>query len=118
MLRLAVVALVSSVLAVGCASSPTQADLVRIDATSRESAEASYRAMMKGRSVGDRQKLALAVLMLNIEGVKSAYEVVRDPELQAPSVGRIKDKVAGLTADQIIELAGRNPAARIEVSKH
>lgn len=114
MLKLIAVALISAVLTVGCASSSSRGDVVRIDATSKETADASFKSMMDGRSTSDQQKLAMAVLMLNMEGVKSAYDIVRNPELQEPSISRIKDKVAGLTADQIIELASRNPSVRIE----
>lgn len=116
MFRHALVVLICSLLAVACTTGPARRDAVRIDATSRESAEASYRAMMRGRTEPDQQKLAIAVLVLNMEGVKSAREVVGNRDLQSPSIGRIKDKVAGMTAEQIIELAGRNPSVHVEVS--
>ncbi|MFD0739920.1 hypothetical protein ACFQZQ_11605 [Lysobacter koreensis] len=116
MLKHVAVALISSALAVASASVPAQRGLVRIDATSSESAEASYKAMMRDRSAAEQQKLALAVLVLNMEGVESAREAMDNPELQSPSIGRIKDKVAGMTAKQIIETAARNPSVRIEVS--
>ncbi|GAA4861344.1 hypothetical protein [Luteimonas vadosa] len=114
MLKAFTIVMLSSFFAVACATAPATQDVLRIDATSTDSAEASYKAMMSERSEADQQRLALAVLMLNMEGVESAREVVDNPELQSPSIGRIKDKVAGLSANEIIELAARNPSIQIE----
>jgi len=110
------VAVFSAVLILGCATVVTQQTTVRIDASSSQAAEASYKAMMKGRSQADQQKLGLAVLVLNMQGVKSAREVVNNPELQSPSIVRIRTKVAGMTAEQIIALAAKNPSVRIEAA--
>ena len=101
----------------GCASVSTPSGQVRIDSSSQDAAQASYQAMMKGRSISEQQRLAIAVLMLNMEGVKSAYDMVGNPDLQSPSIGRIKDKVAGLTADEIVALAARTSNVRIEAPK-
>jgi hypothetical protein len=114
MLKHIALLLLTFALSTACTAMPTQSDAVRIDSSSQEAAEASYKTMMKGRSEWENQKLALAVLMLNMAGVKSAYEVVGNPELQSPSIGRIKDKVAGMTADEIITLAARTSDVRIE----
>ena len=115
MLKKIAVVMLSSALLLGCATTSVKRTAVRIDASSIESAETSYKAMMRDRSEPDQQKLALAVLMLNMEGVKSVYVVVGNPELQSPSIGRIRAKVAGMTAEEIMELAARNPSGRIEV---
>ncbi len=115
LIRFAVLLLISA-LAVACTTTPAQSGEARIDSSSYESAEASYKAMMKGRSESEKRRLAVAVLVLNMEGVKSAYEVIDKPELQAPSIGRIKDRVAGMTADEIMALADRTSDVRIEVS--
>lgn len=48
-----------------------------------------------------------------MEGVSSAYEVVNDPELQQPSIERIREKVAGMTADEIIRLSKRVTSVRV-----
>lgn len=108
------VAVFSVVLILGCATVVAQQATVRIDASSSLAAEASYKAMMMGRSQADQQKLGLAVLVLNMQGVKSASEVVNNPALQSPSIVRIRTKVAGMTAEQIIALAAKNPSVRIE----
>lgn len=101
-------------LVTACAT-PTGDGEVRIDSSSHEAAEASYSAMMQDLSATQKQQLALAVFTLNMEGVESAYEVVGNPELQSPSIGRIKDKVAAMTADEIVALAARTSSVRIDV---
>lgn len=101
-------------LAVANAATPSN-NTVRIDATSAASAEASYKAMMKGRPEPDRQKLALAVLVINMAGVQSAYDMVGNPELQSPSIGRIREKVAGMTADEIMGLAANTKDVNFKV---
>ncbi|MDE2036848.1 MAG: hypothetical protein KGI95_27600 [Pseudomonas sp.] len=113
--HLAVVVLSMAMIA-GCAAVATQEASVRIDSSSPQAAEASYETMMKGRSEADRQKLALAVLMINMQGAKSAYDVVNNPDLQSPSIARIREKVAGMTAEQIIELAAKNPSVHMEAT--
>jgi hypothetical protein len=110
------VAVFSVVLILGCATVVAPQAPVRIDASSSQAAEASYKAMQKGRSLADQQKLGAAVLVLNWQGVKSAYEVANNPELQSPSIVRIRTKVAGMTAEQIIALAAKNPSVRIEAT--
>ena len=99
----------------GCATVP-KAAAVRIDSSSPQAAEASYKTMMEGRSEANQKKLALAVLVLNMQGVKSAFEVVNNPELQSPSIVRIRKEVAGMTAEQIIELAAKNPSVHIQAT--
>ncbi|HEY0501889.1 MAG TPA: hypothetical protein VGD42_00210 [Lysobacter sp.] len=106
-------ALVLAASLAGCATASKDADVVRIDATSVETAEASYKAMMAGRSQAQQQRLGLAVLLLNMEGVKSAHEAdgLSDPG----GVSAIKDKIAGLSAEEIIALSGRVKSPRVEV---
>ncbi len=113
MLKSMAVLVVSAALLAGCATTRGPGE-VRLDASSAEAAEASYRAMMKGLSPAEEQQLAIAVLRLNMEGVKSAYDVVGNPELQTLSIARVRDKVAGMTADQIIERANKGTDVRIE----
>ncbi|MGY0561815.1 hypothetical protein ACW7G2_14015 [Luteimonas sp. A277] len=114
MLKHFAVALLASLLAIGCTTT-AERNAVRIDASSIESAETSYKAMMRSQSDSGKQKLAIAMVVLNMEGVESAYEVVANPELQSPSIGGIKDRVAGMTAAEIIALADRTSDVRVEV---
>jgi hypothetical protein len=104
-------ALVIAAALAGCATGGSGGDVVRIDATSAETAKASYQAMMVGRSEAQQQRLALAVLMLNLEGVNSAFDLVGDDH---GSVGPIRNKVAGLSAEEIIALSAKVKGPRIE----
>lgn len=88
---------------------------IRIDATSDTTAQASFARMTTSLSPRKQQALQVAVLILNMEGVSSAYDVVNDPELQRPSIERIRDKVSGMTADEIIRLSKRVTSVRATV---
>lgn len=110
------VVIFSVAMILGCTTVAAQHAADRIDSSSSQAAEASYKIMMEGRSQADQKKLALAVLVLNMQGVKSAFDVVNNPELESPSIVRIREKVAGMTAGQIIALAAKNPSVRIEAT--
>lgn len=86
-------------------------DSLRIDASSDASAQRTWKKMVASASPEERQQLIIALLKLNLAGVSSAYEVAGNPELQTLSAARIKDKISGLTADEIIELAERTSTA-------
>lgn len=88
---------------------------IRIDATSDATAQASFARMTSSLSPRKQQALQIAVLTLNMEGVSSAYQVVNDPGLQRPSIERIRDKVSGMTADEIIRLSKRVKTVRADV---
>ena len=92
------------------------AEPIRIDASTNATAQASWNEMYVQANPGTKQKLISALAELNLAGVKSAYEVVNNPDLQTLSAARIKDKIAGLTAEQIIELA--NKTATVKVQQH
>ena len=49
-----------------------------------------------------QEDLQFAVLKINMDGVGSAAEMLADPALRSPSVARIKDRIADMTADQIL----------------
>ena len=86
---------------------------IRIDASTEASAKASFEAMTTSLSPRKQQALQIAVLVLNMDGVSSAFDVVQDPELQRPSIERIRDKVSGMTADEIIRLSKRVTSVRV-----
>jgi len=71
-------------------------EIVRIDASSSASAQASWDRMLSEAPPEQQRKLIGAVLQLNLVGVNSASEVVSNPDLQNLSVVRVKDKIAGL----------------------
>lgn len=87
---------------------------IRIDASSNVAATTSYGQMIESLPARKRQQLQIAVLILNMDGVSSAHEVVNAPELQHPSIVRIKDRVSGMTADEVIRLSKRVGGIRVE----
>ncbi len=95
---------------IACAKEP-----IRLDASSDAAAEASWEKMTESVSAAKKQKLLLAMLQINLAGVNSAYEVAGNPELQSLGIVRIKDRVAGLSADEIIELGDRTSGAQVHV---
>ena len=99
----------------GCATSGTSRSVARIDASTTATAESSYRAMLDQLPEPKQMQLSLAVLAINMIGVNSAREIVNNPELQSPSVGRIKDRIGGMSADEIIAFAAENSTVRFEI---
>ena len=91
------------VVAVASATALAQTPL-RIDASSDEAARASWDAMLSSATPTEHQELLIALLQINLAGVQSAKEVVGQPDMQHLGIVRIKDKVSGLTAEQIIKL--------------
>jgi len=84
------------------------AEPVRIDATTEKTAEATWDLMLKELPAAKRQALIVAMLKVNLTGVNSAGEIAANPELHSMGIARIKDKVAGMTADEIIALGERS----------
>ncbi|WP_157062447.1 DUF6694 family lipoprotein [Pseudoxanthomonas dokdonensis] len=99
-----------------CATSENPASQIRLDATSDATAMSSFSAMAEALTSENRQELLVAMLKLNMTGVNSVYEVIQNPDLQSPSIARIKDKVDGMTAQQIIDLANRTSSVEAEVT--
>ena len=108
MLKRFLAVLVFAALSSGCATNAKGREVPRIDATSTTSAEQSYSRMMDDLSAAKKQRLALAVLLINLDGFKSVYEDLNNTEPR--SISRIKDKVAGLSAEEIISLGSRSSA--------
>ena len=79
----------------------------RIDASSDASAQASWDRMLAEASDETKNKLRVALLELNTVAATEnhLYGIAFHAALQDPQVFRIKDKVAGLSAEQVIELA-------------
>ena len=104
--------LITGVLVAGSALAK---EAIRLDASSDAAAESSWERMVESVSAAKKQKLLVAMLQINLEGVNSAHEVVGDPELQRFGIARVKDRVAGLDADEIIALGGRASNAGIRI---
>lgn len=77
----------------------------RLDASTVDSTQASFERMLQGLPAARRSALLGAVLLINLEGVRSARELAANPDLQDLSVLRIKHRIDGMTADEIIALA-------------
>ena len=86
---------------------------IRIDASTEATTRASFEAMTASLSPRKQQALQVAVLVLNMDGVSSAYDVVGNPDLQHPSIERIRTTVSGMTADEIIRLSKRVTSVRV-----
>lgn len=97
------------------AAGPGSSELVRLDGSSNVSAERSFTRMIKQRDQDKQPELLIAILKLNMAGVESAIDVAADPELQSISVSRIKHRIDGMTADEIIELAETATDVTVEV---
>lgn len=54
------------------------------------------------------------MLKINLAGVQSVKERINNPELQGLGIARIKDKIAGLSAEEIIEYVERVSTVKIE----
>jgi hypothetical protein len=86
---------------------------VRIDASSDKKVERSFARMLRSLDTAKKMELQVAILQLNMIGVSGAAELMAKPELQKPSAVRVKDRIAGLTADEIVKLAAATSTVRI-----
>lgn len=56
----------------------------------------------------------MAMIAINLSGASSAHDVVRNPVLQSPSIGRIKDRGAGMSAEETIAYAASVSTVKME----
>lgn len=84
----------------------------RINAENEQVANSSFKKMMKALPQKKQQELAIAMLQLNMAGKNSVYDVMPG---EKPSAGRIKDRIAGMSADEIIELSRTAPDVKTKV---
>ena len=115
MYKLLVLAFALAVSLSACTTQGEARQLTRLDATTVKSAERSFQRMADELPPEKKQQLAMAMLAINLSGASSAHDVVRNPALQSPSIGRIKDQVAGMTADEIISYAASVSTVKMEV---
>ena len=103
-----------AMLAMLIATTAYAAEPVRLDASSDAAAEASWKRMVASSNASKKQKLLEAMLKINLAGVKTASDVVHHPEMHSLGIARIKERVAGMTADEIIEYGERVGTVQIE----
>ena len=111
MLKLVTAALLVGILIAGCATSQPTAEKIRIDASSETTAKASYKAIQRTLSEPEKRELALAVLKIGLEDTRSVRDAMKLPD---PSIENIRHKVAGLTAEGIIQRAAHVKSIQVE----
>jgi hypothetical protein len=86
----------------------------RIDASTSDSAQASWNQMLAEADNGRKAKLEAALdRIIEATGKEEGWGSLRfHVALEAPNASIIKDKIAGLSAQQIIELASRTAVAK------
>ncbi|MBS3895342.1 DUF6694 family lipoprotein [Silanimonas sp.] len=99
----------------GCSTPGDTRSVTRLDATSVQSAEATFQKMTNELPRSKQQELVMAIIAINLIGVLSAHEAVTNPELRTPSIGRIKDRVAGMTAEEILQYAAEVSTVSMEI---
>ena len=108
MIRRAVAALVLgfALLPVMAAAAPRHPGVV-FDGSNAATSKASIHAMQAGRSQQQVGEFLVAMLRIQLEDVRSGYELKADDgRLEPAAFGR---KVDGLTREQILERADRSP---------
>jgi len=83
---------------------------IHIDASSDAAANHSLQRMLSSMDTNQKAQLSAAIVQLN-QSVDDAGGAAGNAAQQRPSAARIKDKIGGLTATEIIELAHRTAPA-------
>ena len=81
------------------------AEPVRIDGTTKETAETTFREMVNQAPADKCYELQVAALLIVFDGVGSAQEALSRPELRNPTIALVKDRVHGMTADELVALS-------------
>jgi hypothetical protein len=77
---------------------------IHIDSSSDAAANKSLQRMLSSMDTNQKSQLTAAIIQLNQGVVSDAAAGSAQPR---PSAARIKDKIAGMTASEIIDLAHR-----------
>jgi hypothetical protein len=110
--------LAALLLALAASWSVYAAEPLRLDASTDETTVASWNAMVGAASPTQRQQLLEAMLKINLAGINSANEMLSTPDTDSLGIVRIKEKVSGLTAEQIIDLSNKVSTVRVEHRSH
>jgi hypothetical protein len=85
----------------------------RIDGSSDAAAEKSFQLMTESMNTADRLSLIMAVSQLDREGAAGSAEAGEGAQASpAASAAKIKEKIAGMTAPEIVELARRTSTTK------
>ena len=108
--------IVAAALALALACRSFAASPPRLDATSAQSAQTTWNGMLNAATPQVRQELLVAMLKINLAGVQSASDPAGTPPPGGFGIVRIKDKVAGMTAPEIISYANKVSTVKLESS--
>ena len=94
------------ILALGLSGISGAGEVARIDASTDSSAQASWDYMYEGSSSEGKCHLRAALVQITsaTAAERGLHGLTLHAAMQDPSVVRIKDKLSGLSAEQIIEL--------------
>lgn len=88
---------------------------IRIDGSSEAAANRTFQRMLQSLKPDQQQALVIAVIQINLIGVESAYGLVGNADLQHPSAARIRTRIAGMSAPEIIAFAAKNATTTAHV---
>ncbi len=80
-------------------------ETIRIDGTTEETAKVTYERMLDAASPEQARELRGAMIVIALDRIESAGEMLARPKLRNPSIGFIRSRVHGMTADEFIELS-------------
>jgi len=81
---------------------------IRIDGNTDQTAKESFARMVDASGPEKARELQVAMLLIALDGVEGTKEMLASPELRNPSIALIKDRVNGMTADQLIEISKKS----------
>jgi hypothetical protein len=83
------------------------AQVLRVDGSSDEAADKSFGDMVNSENPEQRRKLLTALVQINMEGVKNVGQAEASEASHHPSAARVRKKIDGMTAEQIIALGAQ-----------
>jgi hypothetical protein len=92
---------------VTCSSFAWSGQVIRVDGSSDAAANESFQRMVSSLKPDEQQALLIALIQINMGGAESAQDMLREPKMQHPSAAQVKDKIAGMTATEIIAYANK-----------
>jgi hypothetical protein len=90
-------------------------DAIRIDGSSDAAADRSFQRMMESLKPDEQEMLSVALVQINLGDAQSVYDMLRDPNKQHPSAAHVRDKIAGMTASEIIDFARKTSTTKVIV---
>jgi hypothetical protein len=101
--------------AITCLSVARAREPIRIDGSSDDAANRSFQRMMESLKPDEQEMLSVALVQINLGDAQSVYYMLRDPNKQHPSAAHVRDKIAGMTASEIVDFAKRTSTTKVIV---